>query len=305
MSGNNSKGLIFLDSKNPIIYDQLKSRILDGKRENCEISFSDFDDISFKIKSAVESPNIIKIDLAVRTAAALRRFGADTVLDRVYPGMKTTPDLGFDFAVQFDCSSVPEPLKFLNDISELKRNVCSAPLDKAFIALTEGKLSELELMSIPYRKSESMYVCPGSAKVVVIYSIDFADSTDKAFAKVFLQEFVESQRAVRTAPPVSYSREPPLELASLNIGAKEYQDSAGFISFSVEQRHVEGSRREVAITLLSGFRAYLHYHIKCSKTYLHARMRKKVDGWMQVLHRAMPEVEQEKKTAAGKTFTRK
>lgn len=305
MSGNSSKGLVFLDSKNPIIYDQLKSRIIDGKRENCEISFSEFDDVSFKISSSNESPNIIKINMAVRTASTLRKFGADVVLERLYPGMQTTPELGFDFALQFDCSSIAEPQKFLTDISELKRNICSAPLDKAFTALSEGKLSELELMTVAYRKTESMYVSPGSGKVVVIYLIDFTDSTDRTFARVFLQEFVESQRSVRTAPPVSYSRDPPLELASLAIPARDYQDSAGFISFSVEQRHVDGARRAVAITLLSGFRAYLHYHIKCSKTYLHARMRKKVDGWMQVIQRAMPEVEQEKKTATGKTFTRK
>lgn len=36
------------------------------------------------------------------------------------------------------------------------------------------------------------------------------------------------------------------------------------------------------------------------------RMRKRVAGWMLVLNRAVPEYENtEKKTAAGKTFTRK
>jgi hypothetical protein len=35
------------------------------------------------------------------------------------------------------------------------------------------------------------------------------------------------------------------------------------------------------------------------------RMRKRVAGWMQVLNRAVPEVETEKKTATGKTFERK
>ena len=66
-----------------------------------------------------------------------------------------------------------------------------------------------------------------------------------------------------------------------------------------------GNKKSAAITMLTGFRNYLHYHIKASKTYLHMRMRKKVVGWLKVLNRAVPEVEKEKKTAAGKTFTRK
>lgn len=73
----------------------------------------------------------------------------------------------------------------------------------------------------------------------------------------------------------------------------------------LEQRHLDGDRAEKAITLLSGFRNYLHYHIKATKTYLHMRMRKRVQTWLQVLNRAVPEQETEKKTAAGKSFKRK
>lgn len=149
----------------------------------------------------------------------------------------------------------------------------------------------------------SRFVCPSASKVTVIFLVDFNDQTDKAIAKIILQEFVEAQRTIRTAPPVSYSKEAPLELSSISF--KQNPDSAGFISFALEDRHVQGARKEAAIMLLTGFRNYLLYHIKCSKTYLHMRMRKRVAGWMQVLNRAFPEVETEKKTVTGKTFTRK
>jgi len=115
---------------------------------------------------------------------------------------------------------------------------------------------------------------------------------------------VEAQRLVRTAPPVSFSKEPPLELANARFAYNA--DAIGFLSFALEERHVAGDKAAAhAVTMLTGFRPYLHYHIKCSKTYLHMRMRKKVAGWMQVLNRAIPEVESEKKTMAGKTFVRK
>ena len=37
-------------------------------------------------------------------------------------------------------------------------------------------------------------------------------------------------------------------------------------------------KRENAIDMIQGFRNYLHYHIKCTKSYLHSRMRQRVDN---------------------------
>eukprot|EP00121_Abeoforma_whisleri_P015213 Awhi_evm2s14022 len=54
------------------------------------------------------------------------------------------------------------------------------------------------------------------------------------------------------------------------------------------------------VNLLETFRNYLHYHIKCSKAYLHCRMRARVSASVKILNRAKPEVEKEKKTASGR-----
>ena len=91
------------------------------------------------------------------------------------------------------------------------------------------------------------------------------------------------------------------------VNTEETGDIAGYISFIFEGRHVAKEEvLEKAVTMLVGFRAYLLYHIKATKTYLHMRMRKRVSTWLQVLNRAVPEVEStEKKTASGKTFKRK
>lgn len=230
-------------------------------------------------------------------------MGSSELLERLFPGGESTPAEGFNYAITFDCDNLQNPAEYLNNISELKRHIAGGPLDRALTALQTKKSGSLPVMIVEYRKAEAMFICPSSAKVVVVFQIDFNDVTDKVVAKVFLQEFVEAQRTVRTAPPVNYSKEPPGELTGINYPFKP--DTAGFISFSLEDRHVNGAMKEKAISLLTGFRNYLHYHIKCSKTYLHMRMRKRVAGWMQVLNRALPEVESEKKTAGGKTFSRK
>ena len=218
--------------------------------------------------------------------------------------METAPDSGYDVALEFNCDDIAHPEEFLNAISELKRHVAAGPYERAFQALLSQQTTNPPLATIKFRSNESVYISSGREKVAVIFLVEFPDVTDNAIARVFLQEFVEAQRTLRQAPPVSFSREPPGELASLNIDAK-FSSYAGFISFSLEERHVAKGKMDTAITVLAGFRNYLHYHIKCSKTYLHMRMRKRAAGWLQVLNRAVPVVETEKKTAAGKTFVRK
>ncbi|RHY95092.1 hypothetical protein DYB31_008067 [Aphanomyces astaci] len=81
-----------------------------------------------------------------------------------------------------------------------------------------------------------------------------------------------------------------------NVDTISPQDAAIFKS------HIDSdAKREKACTLLQGFRNYLHYHIKASKTYLHIRMRKRVDLLLQ----AKDPAKTSKKTITGKTFDRK
>lgn len=230
-------------------------------------------------------------------------MGSQAVINREFPNMETTPDVGYSMAIQFDCDKLQNPKEFLEKISELKKIVFGGPMDVALSALQSGTSRDAPVVALEYRKNENMFICPSPSKVVVIFQVDFSDATDKAIAKVFLQEFAESQRIIRSAPPVSYQKDAPGELMGVRFQC--HTDAAGFLSFALEKRHVEGGKKEGAITLLSGFRSYLHYHIKCTKTYLHMRMRHKGANWLQVLNRAIPEVETEKKTIAGKTFVRK
>jgi actin related protein 2/3 complex subunit 2 len=111
--------------------------------------------------------------------------------------------------------------------------------------------------------------------------------------------------AIQNAPQVKYTnREPPLELKDV----KNLKDDAriGYVTFTLFPRHyTKGVRREETISLIQTFRDYLHYHIKCSKAYLHSRMRARVTEFLKVLNRAKPEPRNvEKKTITGKTFTR-
>lgn len=234
------------------------------------------------------------------------RMGAQEVIDRLYPGMESTPASGYNFAITFDCDALADKERFLDNVAEIRKNILGGPLDKAFNALLAKQSAGMEPMIVNNRHDEPMFVVENGGKIIVIFAVDFSDETDRTLAKVFLQEFEEVQRMyVRNAPPCLYSTagSPPGELSRLAYTPKS--TLAGFLSFSVEERHITGPAKNNAISLLISFRNYLHYHIKSSKTYLHMRMRKKVAGWMLVLNRAKPEIETEKKTATGKTFVMK
>nr|CAD7459116.1 unnamed protein product [Timema tahoe] len=65
-------------------------------------------------------------------------------------------------------------------------------------------------------------------------------------------------------------------------------------------RHTNRAARDNTINLIHMFRDYLHYHIKCSKAYIHSRMRAKASDFLKVLNRARPEP----KVTEKKTITR-
>lgn len=160
-------------------------------------------------------------------------------------------------------------------------------------------------MAIHYRDEEAIYVQAAHDRVTVVFSTMFREETDRIFGKVFLQEFVDARRlpTIQNAPQVLYSsRDPPLEIR--DVPGLSHGDDVGYVTFVLFPRHFE--RPDVAESTISHiqlFRDYLHYHIKCSKAYMHSRMRHRVSEFQKVLNRAKTEVATtEKKTISGRTL---
>lgn len=169
----------------------------------------------------------------------------------------------------------------------MKKNALSAPFEVAFDAQKEGKTTPI--MNLSYRDDESIYIQGLTDRVTVIFSTVFKDETDSILGKVFLQEFVDARRlpAIQNAPQVLYSaREPPLELKSVGVAENE---NLSWVTFVLFPRHFTGTSRGETISRILLFRDYLHYHMKASKSYLHSRMRARVDSFLKVLNRAKPE----------------
>lgn len=287
MPSNRPKGMIFLDEGNQILETLLNKRLAPGApQEPADVTLADFDNVAYRVFVAAEAKNWVYVSIAMPCLGDLRKYGADMLLEEDYDGMVCDTSEGYDLTIAFDLDNLSDsPEAIVKKVSCLKRNLMGAPLNQSFAAMVNGASGSLSPIQIDYRPNESLFIVPGSDRVVVVYSVDFADETDKAIAMVFLQEFAEAQRRERSAPPCSFSRDPPRE-----VEAMELRDSVlGYVSFAVFSTHVDSeAKRENVVTLLQGFRAYLHYHIKASKSYLHTRMRARVSALLKVLRRAHP-----------------
>ncbi|KAG2234125.1 hypothetical protein INT48_000302 [Thamnidium elegans] len=277
------------------------------------MTVADFDGVTYRI-STPDSKSIINISLGWACAAELFAHGAKDVLRREYGNLLLdTPEQGYDVTLSIDLEAVStDAEEIIRKVSLLKRNLLAAPFERAFAEQEQCEKEQKteiksELMAVHYRQEEAIYIKSNFDRITVIFSTTFKDETDKIFGKVFLQEFVDARRrvpALQNAPQVLYSlREPPLELRHLNL---KDSDDVSYVTFVLFPNHfVTGDVREETISRIQIFRDYLHYHIKCSKAYMHTRMRARVRDFLKVLNRAKPEITNaEKKTASGRTFRR-
>ncbi|ETW00980.1 hypothetical protein H310_06623 [Aphanomyces invadans] len=303
--------MIFLENESKIVQEVLLGRLGEAAPrpvDPLEIRLCDFDDVQYDISI---QGTALSVSMAYRPYIELQKFGAANMLAKVYPEFQVTaPKPGFELTLvaNVDTITPQNAASVVNRIASLKRNILGAPLDHCFLALHAGQAKVLSPIQIPFRRQETIYILPQDDRIVIVFSVAFQDKTDQAIARVFLQEFAEARRHVNNAPPVSFGKDPPLELRAVS-GLRPCADHVGYLSFAIFKSHIDtDAKREKACTLLQGFRNYLHYHIKASKTYLHIRMRKRVDLLLQVLNRAQPPkdpTKTSKKTITGKTFDRK
>jgi actin related protein 2/3 complex subunit 2 len=296
--------MILLEYHNRIILEKLQSVLETEKKEFFSFVVADFDGVLFKMTTG-EKASLITLSLKWKVAAELLKQGGTEEMKAIYGNFfKPSPESGYDVTIEFDVETIPgDKQKFFEACSLLKRHLLAAPFKKTFKAVEAGSAGGV--ISLDYRDEESIYIKGDADKVIVIFSINFKDPGDQVLGKVFLQEYANARRDINNAPAVSYStREAPLELKGVP-GVKE-TDTHSFVSFVLFKPHFQEKNRERTINNIQTFRDYLHYHIKCSKADMHTRMRSRVEKFLQSMNQARPVTEpKEKKTMAGKTFTKK
>jgi len=301
--------MILLENGNRILQQAIETAIASDKREAVDITCCDFDGVQFHVSTPdPNNRNLLQVSIQWRCFSELVKNGAGVDLKRYYgPFLQAQPEANYDVSLIIDLNNVPgDKAKLGETVGLLKRHVLASPFKKTFQAVEAGNANPNDVITINYRENESFFIKPDQERVFVIFSITFKDPGDQILARVFLSEFADARKTISNAPSVSYSaKEAPLELKGVR-GVKE-DGQTGFVSFVLFKNHITAKNADRTINAIETFRDYLHYHIKCSKAYMHTRMRNRVETLLQVLNRARPaEFEKkEKKLISGKTFTRK
>uniref|UniRef100_A0A6U2IX00 Arp2/3 complex 34 kDa subunit n=1 Tax=Hemiselmis andersenii TaxID=464988 RepID=A0A6U2IX00_HEMAN len=308
--------MILLDSGHYMIREIISSRIgpeNSGVRANgiSAMKIADFDDVTYGVESAGDALTLFFSMPGFKEISAL---GLESYLKQVYAQddialsfkEQTLNEVSYDFSLTLDLASDRGDggAGLAERVSCLKRNVLAAPFLWFFDQIRNGT-APAGAVRIPFRRDESIYIKKGNDdQCVVIFSVTFKEKNDWVVAEVFLRELSDARRdsALQQAPVAGFSRTPPGELAG--VAGVEGGDNVCFVSFTLFKRHWD-SKAEASVSALCQFRNYLHYHIKASKTYMHMRMRKRVDELLHVLNRAKPPAEGtvEKKTWTGRNVT--
>lgn len=296
-------GMILLEPGNRILEEAVGSQILaTEKRTPMNVNLCDFDDVSYKITVEEADMDVMHLSMGLPCYYEIGSMGGNAALEQHFKEYIATPATGYDITLDIKIDDVQGKTDVVKSLSLLKSKVVGGVFDHFFNALLEGKpLSDK--FKFDLRGDTTVYFIPRDDRVVVVFSIDFTEKVDKAIAKVFMQEFADARKKVGRAPPVSWGASPPSELEAWGI--KENQGNLGYISFAVLRSHLDKGKKDSVITIMQSFRTFLQYHIKCSKSHFHSKMRNRVRELLKVKNRAtIDDATKEKKTAAGKTFKR-
>ncbi|KCV69707.1 hypothetical protein, variant [Fonticula alba] len=301
--------MILLEYGNLVLKTILKEHFANhdpAKPSSLSHNFADFDGVQFNLATENTDRNVVYLSISWRCFSELASYNAVSHLEKIYGPLVSSPRPGYDFTLAFNMSQLPasetERDELIENLSLLKRHALAVPFERAFDAQLKG--DTLPLMQISYRNEESIWIKTDKDRVTVIFSVTFKDPADIVFGKVFLQEFVDARRQtnLQNSPQVIfYPEDAPAELTGVKgiVTDKEKKKSIGYVTFVLFPRHYDAVKRQNTISLIQTFRDYLHYHIKCSKAYMHSRMRARVTAFLQVLNRAKPEVVADKRPAAA------
>jgi len=307
--------MILLERGNRILGETVSAKINydnpEEKIEPIDVKLCDFDDVSYRVLIEDSARNILQVAMSLPCYKEIENLGAKDAYTKAYGSLVTTPLNGYDVTVKINLDELKDQKskdELVTNLSCLKANVLAGIFDHFFSAVLAGK-SLTDPFRFKLRSDTEIFLFPKNDRVIVIFGFDFREKVDRAIAKIFMQEFVEAKRALGAAPPCNWSesKNPPVELAHYKI--TEPTQNLGFISFAVQKSNLDSNKKDRVIAVLQVFRNYLQYHIKCSKSYFHARMRARVVTLLAVLNRAKYSEEEklnasQKKTAQGRTFNR-
>jgi len=289
--------MILLESVNVIVRNLILDWLDNNKSKSFDFTAADYDGASFRIVGTADS---ITVSLKSPAAASLMKEGGHTYLSNMYKNYYISPVSGFDVSLQLTNNNSADKQQVATQFASLKSYLYASILLTRMEAANKGQTIP-GLVDIPLRSyNERMWVKQdGTDRITVIFSIEFQAHNDSVLGQVFCQEMASCKEL--GVPSVSYSAKVPSELKE--VRTLPNGERVSYLTFVIYDRHWKGNKMETAAFTLTTFRNYLHYHLKCCKSYLHTRMRTRVENLLKVLNRAKQETTVSKKNSGRKNFS--
>lgn len=323
MAGQSDR--LFLEDTSESLEKRLLTKLVKGKDfQECDIH--DFE-VRYRVSGAEDG---LHMDVSYPWLSGVLQHGSQSLLERVWDGLplqlgvatdslKVTvqaDQLGDDVALRERCVQQLLYMRvwlligpLVEKLTWLRDNTATGGNRNTTVSNTAAPPP---LVACQLRPHESCWIITKPDRVVVIFSVQLDDEGDIALGKNFCQEFAETNRKPSDSTlPCTFTepKEPPPDLRGLNVGAPP---NVGYISLTVSDQQVRGlsdDRLQQLATPVMTFRNFFNFHLKNAKSYLHSRLRKRMEGWQQTMKQAKRAPrkgqEQKRRTIGGKEFVAK
>jgi actin related protein 2/3 complex subunit 2 len=300
--------MILLEPGNRILQETVGAQINwdpEEKREPIDVRLCDFDDVSYRVIIDKDSKSLMRVSMNLPCYKTIEQYGGKEAVETHYQGLAVAAAEGYDVTLEVNLDDCKDKDGTIKRIGMMKSRVVGGVFDHFLSNLLKGGAPAAPFR-FALRKDTEVFFFPGADRVIMVFALDFHERVDKAVARVFMQEFVDCRRSLGAAPPCTWGVDPPSEMKHFNI--TQNSGNLGFVSFAVLKSHLANNRKDQIVAVLQSFRNFVQYHIKCSKSFFHSRMRARVKELLLILNRAKVITEEDKKnmkTMTGKTFARK
>ncbi|XP_038883860.1 actin-related protein 2/3 complex subunit 2B isoform X3 [Benincasa hispida] len=269
------------------------------KPTEMEHHLHEFGSVQYHIQSSVSNPQQIFLSIAtpllsqaVLLSDGLSPYTVEMVkqicshaVEIIEPAKE-----GYQLTLRIDSAKIlhgEESEKIITDIAAVQAVIISSQLKEVLRNVVnspahfQGTSRPIKLV---YHPREPFFVIKQPQKILVIYPIRFKEDTDVIIATAFFRELMDvgSSEKWSKAPPCCWSPIPPPELRGEPL--EELSTNGGFVTFDISLHHVEGKRLDKTVWSLLNFNAYVKYHVKTTRGFIQRRMRKRLEGLVEILH---------------------
>lgn len=313
---------LFLEDASLTLKQKLEDKLIRNKNFN-EQDFHDFE-VHYKIASEDDQ---LKFIVYYEYLAQVLQAGSQQLIERVWGDlpMQLDPsqiDQGV-LDVTINCGGLGE--------DESLRQLCVERLANARLWFLMGPLVERlvwlrdatagntrnttvaanidsvpPLATLQFRKLETCWIACKPDRITVIFTIHVDDEVDVALGRAFCQEFSETNRKPSDSQlPCTFSepKDPPQEIRD----QLSFAPNVGYISLTISDQALRKATEErvhALATPVMTFRNFFDFHLKNAKSYLHSRLRRKINTWQDQMKNARRQKkgQEKRRLVSGKEF---